>query len=66
HQIFSRYFWRRRKRKFNEGIALSSYSALSVRDFVVHIDHGIGRYAGLETLEVDNRKRECLKLHYQG
>ncbi|MGB2769966.1 MAG: DEAD/DEAH box helicase, partial [Candidatus Zixiibacteriota bacterium] len=66
HQIFSRYFWRRRKRKFNEGIALSSYSALSVGDFVVHIDHGIGRYAGLETLKVDQRKRECLNLHYQG
>jgi transcription-repair coupling factor (superfamily II helicase) len=66
HQIFSRYFWRRRKRRFNEGIALSSYSALSVGDFVVHIDHGIGRYAGLETLEVDRRKRECLKLLYQG
>lgn len=66
HQIFSRYFWRRRKRRFNEGIALSSYSALSMGDFVVHMDHGIGRYAGLETLEVDRRKRECLKLVYQG
>jgi len=66
HQIFSRYFWRRRKRRFNEGIALSSYSALSIGDFVVHIDHGIGRYAGLESLEVDRRKRECLKLVYQG
>ncbi len=66
HQIFSRYFWRRRKRRFNEGIALSSYSALSRGDFVVHVDHGIGRYAGLEILEVDHRKRECLKLLYQG
>lgn len=66
HQIFSRYFWRRRKRRFNEGIALSSYSALSSGDFVVHVDHGIGRYAGLEILEVDRRKRECLKLLYQG
>ncbi len=66
HQIFSRYFWRRRKRRFNEGIALSSYSALSIEDFVVHIDHGIGRYAGLETLQVDGRKRECLKLVYLG
>jgi transcription-repair coupling factor (superfamily II helicase) len=65
HQIFSRYFWRRRRRRFNEGIALSSYSALSLGDFVVHIDHGIGKYAGLETLEVDERKRECLKLVYQ-
>ncbi len=66
HQIFSRYFWRRRKRRFNEGIALSSYSALSPGDFVVHVDHGIGRYAGLEILEVDGRTRECLKLLYQG
>ncbi len=65
HQIFSRYLWRRRRRRFNEGIALSSYSALSAGDFVVHVDHGIGRYAGLETLEVDKRRRECLKLVYQ-
>ncbi|MFQ6002626.1 MAG: transcription-repair coupling factor, partial [Candidatus Zixiibacteriota bacterium] len=66
HQIFSRYFRRRRKRRFNEGIALSSYSALSLGDFVVHIDFGIGKYAGLESLLVDQRKRECLKLLYQG
>ena len=66
HQIFSRYFRRRRKRRFNEGIALSSYSALSAGDFVVHIDFGIGKYAGLESLLVDRRKRECLKLLYQG
>ncbi len=66
HQIFSRYFRRRRKRRFNEGIALSSYSALSLGDFVVHIDFGIGKYAGLESLLVDRRKRECLKLLYQG
>ena len=66
HQIFSRYFRRRRKRRFNEGVALSSYSALSLGDFVVHIDFGIGKYAGLESLLVDRRRRECLKLFYQG
>jgi transcription-repair coupling factor (superfamily II helicase) len=66
HQIFFRYFRRRRTRRFNEGIALSSYSALSMGDFVVHIDFGIGKYAGLENLLVDQRKRECLKLLYQG
>jgi transcription-repair coupling factor (superfamily II helicase) len=66
HQIFSRYFRRRRKRRFNEGVALSSYSALSLGDFVVHIDFGIGKYGGLESLLVDRRKRECLKLFYQG
>jgi transcription-repair coupling factor (superfamily II helicase) len=66
HQIFSRYFRRRRTRRFNEGITLSSYSALSVGDFVVHIDFGIGKYGGLESLLVDQKKRECLKLFYQG
>jgi transcription-repair coupling factor (superfamily II helicase) len=66
HQIFSRYFRRRRKRRFNEGIALSSYSALSLGDFVVHLDFGIGKYAGLESLLVDQKKRECLKLLYLG
>jgi transcription-repair coupling factor (superfamily II helicase) len=66
HQIFSRYFWRKRKRKFNEGMALSSYAVLQTGDYAVHIDHGVGRYAGLETLEVDERKRECLKLVYEG
>jgi transcription-repair coupling factor (superfamily II helicase) len=66
HQIFSRYFRRRRKRRFNEGMALSSYSALSLGDFVVHVDFGIGKYGGLENLSVDQKKRECLKLFYQG
>ncbi len=66
HQIFCRYFRRRRKRRFNEGIALSSYSVLSFGDFVVHIDFGIGKYGGLESLLVDQKKRECLKLFYQG
>lgn len=66
HQVFSRYFRRRRTRRFNEGIALSSYSALSLGDFVVHIDFGIGKYAGLESLLVDQRRRECLKLLYLG
>jgi transcription-repair coupling factor (superfamily II helicase) len=66
HQIFSRYFRRRRTRRFNEGIALSSYSVLSLGDFVVHIDFGIGKYGGLESLLVDQKKRECLKLFYQG
>jgi transcription-repair coupling factor (superfamily II helicase) len=65
HQIFSRYFRRRRKKRFKEGLALSSYTSLSIGDFVVHVDFGIGRYMGPETLLVDNKKRECLEIHYQ-
>ncbi|MGB2696837.1 MAG: DEAD/DEAH box helicase, partial [Candidatus Zixiibacteriota bacterium] len=65
HQIFSRYFRPKRKR-FKEGIALSSYSALSQGDFVVHVDFGIGRYAGLKSITVDGRMRDCLLILYQG
>lgn len=64
HQIFTRYLHRYKPPKFKEGIALSSYKNLSSGDFVVHIDFGIGKYFGLETLTIDGRKKEFLLLHY--
>lgn len=66
HQIFTRYKKRRTFRRFKEGIALSSYSNLNPGDYVVHIDHGIGKFRGLETLVVDGRKRDCIALIYFG
>ena len=48
HQIFNRYRRRHRFWKFRGGAAISSYSALSAGDFVVHVDYGIGKYLGLE------------------
>ncbi len=45
---------------------LAEASALSPGDLVVHIDHGIGRYAGLKTLEVQQAPHDCLELHYGG
>jgi len=66
HEIFSRLFKRRRRKKFKEGLALSSYNSLSIGDYVVHIDFGIGRYMGLETLSVDRKTRDCLEIRYQG
>jgi transcription-repair coupling factor (superfamily II helicase) len=65
HQLFQRYFRRRRKREFKEGIPLSTYTSLSSGDFVVHTDFGIGRYSGLVTLLIDGRKRDCLLLLYK-
>jgi len=64
HQIFTRYLHRYKPPKFKEGIALSSYKNLSSGDFVVHIDFGIGKYSGLETLTIDGRKKEFLLLYY--
>jgi transcription-repair coupling factor (superfamily II helicase) len=45
---------------------LAEASALTPGDLVVHIDHGIGRYAGLKTLDVQGAPHDCLELHYAG
>ena len=44
---------------------LTEASSLSVGDLIVHVDHGIGRYDGLETLEVGGAPHDCLILTYQ-
>ena len=54
---------RRRKRAQN---FLAEAASLSPGDLVVHIDHGIGRYAGLTTLQVQDAPHDCLELHYGG
>ncbi len=64
HEIFSRFAIRKKTRRFKEGIALSSYQSLQPGDYVVHIDYGIGKYKGLETIMVDGRKRDCLLIFY--
>ncbi|HEX3701022.1 MAG TPA: CarD family transcriptional regulator, partial [Phenylobacterium sp.] len=52
---------RRRRRATN---FLAEASALTPGDLVVHIDHGIGRYAGLKTLDVQGAPHDTLELHY--
>ncbi len=64
HETFGRYHRRVRRKRFREGVAISDYSQLNGGDFVVHTDHGIARYLGLETIQVDRRNRDCLLLQY--
>jgi transcription-repair coupling factor (superfamily II helicase) len=45
---------------------LTEVSSLSVGDLVVHADHGIGRFAGLATIEAAGEPHDCLEVHYQG
>jgi transcription-repair coupling factor (superfamily II helicase) len=45
---------------------LSDFRDLKVGDLVVHEDHGIGRFQGLETLDVGGARREFMVLSYQG
>jgi transcription-repair coupling factor (superfamily II helicase) len=54
---------RKRRRAAN---FISELTSLSEGDLVVHVDHGIGRYDGLETLEVTGAPHDCLRLIYEG
>ncbi|EWY42093.1 transcription-repair coupling factor [Skermanella stibiiresistens SB22] len=45
---------------------IAELSSLSEGDLVVHVDHGIGRYDGLETLHVTGAPHDCLRLIYDG
>jgi transcription-repair coupling factor (superfamily II helicase) len=54
---------RRRRRAQN---FLAEASSLTPGDLVVHIDHGIGRYEGLTTLEVQGAPHDCLDIQYGG
>ena len=45
---------------------IAEASALSPGDLVVHVDHGIGRFEGLETIQVAKAPHDCLRLLYDG
>ncbi len=52
-----------RKRRRSEQF-IAEVSSLSTGDYVVHIEHGIGRYEGLETLTVSGAPHDCLRIVY--
>ncbi len=54
-----------RKRKKDKN-ALSSLSDIKAGDYVVHHAHGIGLYAGIERLSVENTQKDYLKIQYAG
>ncbi len=54
---------RRKKRAAN---FIAEAGSLHSDDLVVHVDHGIGRYAGLHTLDINGAPHDCLELHYAG
>ena len=54
----------RKRRRAEDFIA--DVSEIALGDLVVHIEHGIGRYDGLETLSVANAPHDCLRLTYAG
>ncbi len=66
HEIFERYH------KFNlksgyakkQAITLKELTKLDIGDYVTHIDHGIGKFGGLQKIDVEGKKQEAIKLVY--
>ena len=67
HQIFDRYHRFRLKKSYsrNEALTLKEIYSLKPGDYVTHIDHGIGRYGGLETMMVNDKPQEAIRLVYK-
>src|SRR5690606_40706540 len=57
---------RRRKRRKDADAFLAELSALNRGDLVVHLDHGIGKYLGLEPITVGKSQHDCVMLEYAG
>ncbi|MEP1096738.1 MAG: transcription-repair coupling factor [Cyclobacteriaceae bacterium] len=67
HQIFDRFHQYKGKEKFtkSKALTLKELKTLQPGDFVVHIDYGVGRFAGLDTVDVGSNKQEALRLVYR-
>ena len=57
---------RQAKRKRRAQDVLAEAAALTAGDLVVHIDHGVGRFIGLKTIEAAGAPHDCLEIHYAG
>jgi transcription-repair coupling factor (superfamily II helicase) len=66
HQIFERYHKFRLKNGYakKQSITLKELTNLEIGDYVTHIDHGIGKFGGLQKIDVEGKKQEAIKLIY--
>jgi transcription-repair coupling factor (superfamily II helicase) len=67
HQIFERYHRYKVRSTFGkrEALNIRELTDLHPGDYVVHVDHGIGQFGGLETIEINGRKQEAVRLVYR-
>ena len=68
HQLFDRYHRYKVDDRFkrSESVLLKEMYDLKQGDYITHIDHGIGQYAGLEKIDINGKQQECIKILYKG
>ncbi len=64
HEIFERQRRIPRRRRYRVGAPLESFSDIHPGDYLVHIDYGIGRFLGIERLDLSGGTIECLAVQY--
>ena len=66
HQIFERYHKFHLKNGYSkkQSITLKELTKLEIGDYITHIDHGIGKFGGLQKIDVEGKKQEAIKLFY--
>ena len=65
-EIFGAEKKKRRRFKGKPGDKISHFSELNPGDYIVHQNHGIGLYTGIEQLYVDGVRKDYLKIQYRG
>ena len=67
HQLFERYhkFKLKSAQNYKKTITLDEITNLEIGDFVTHIDHGVGKFGGLQKIDVQGKKQEAIKLIYR-
>jgi transcription-repair coupling factor (superfamily II helicase) len=68
HGIFGRYHRYKLQDKFyksKEALTIRELRDLKPGDYVTHVDHGIGRFAGLEKIEVNGNRQEAMRIMYK-
>src|SRR5699024_4979030 len=66
HQIFNRYYRPKvKRRKYSGGISFKELKDLRIGDYVVHVDYGIGKFAGFKRILVKDSEQEVVVLNYK-
>ena len=67
NELFKKQVQRKRRRqRITNAERIKSYQELEAGDYVVHTNHGVGKYLGIETLEVNKLHRDFMKIKYSG
>ncbi|TCO71369.1 transcription-repair coupling factor [Marinisporobacter balticus] len=66
NEIFGTYKKKKVNKRRKDGRPIKSFMDLKVGDYVVHENHGVGKYIGVEQLKLERAKKDYLKLKYSG